>query len=193
MVLSNIASQGRNEGGPQPGVSRARTEDFSSRAAAALSPHTPKSIDRCKYDQVWTSQHTVITVPAMLDTGCDPNLIREDVAHEAGLCVESYIGPSLSQAGGSHFTPIGQATTRIHFCGGKRTFKLDFLLAPADADYDILLGNAFIKMAGLLEWKPTAFVLRFPRETPGKFPSNNYCRRANPSTQNKQRNVGADS
>lgn len=110
-----------------------------------------------------------MTMPALLDTQCEPNLIREDIVQELGLPIRSYLGPSLSQVGGGYYMPTDQVTTRIRFCGGKRTFNIDFLLAPANADYDILLGGPFISEARLLLPNPAGFFLSFARETPRKF------------------------
>ena len=99
-------------------------------------------------------------------------MIREDIAHEAGLSVETYPGPPLSQVDGTYYLPPGQVTTRIHFCGGTRTFNVNFLLAPPSAQYDILIGGNFISRAGLLIRNPAGFVLKFARETPGKSLAN---------------------
>lgn len=118
-------------------------------------------------------------MPALLDTQCEPNLIREDIVQELGLPIRSYLGPPLSQVGGSYYKPAGQVTTCIHFCGGKRTFKIDFLLAPANADYDVLLGGPFIFEAQLLKHNPAGFFLSFSRETPRKFATIEYGITAN--------------
>ncbi len=116
---------------------------------------------------------------ALLDTQCEPNLIREDIVREAGLNIRRYLGPSLSQVDGSYYMPAGQVTTRIHFCGGKRTFKIDFLLAPSNADYDVLLGGPFISKARLLLRNPAGFFLSFARETPRRFAINEHNTKAN--------------
>ncbi len=108
---------------------------------------------------------------AILDTGCDPNLIREDIVQEAGLPIQIYHGSPLSQAGGSQYNPAGQVTTEIQFCDGTRTFKIDFLLAPANANYDILLGGPFISKARLLLRNPAGFFLSFAQQTPGTLAS----------------------
>lgn len=118
-------------------------------------------------------------VLALLDTQCGPNLIREDIVQEAGLHIRRYLGPSLSQVDGSYYMPAGQVTTRIHFCGGKRTFKIDFLLAPSNAGYDILLGGPFISKARLLLCNPAGFVLMCAGETLRKSTINEHSTEAN--------------
>ena len=152
-------------------MSRAKTEDFSNPATGALGRNAFEDDDKYQYDvQVYTSQHTTIRLPALLDTGCDPNLIREDIIREAGLPIYSYSGPPLSQADGTYYLPPGQVTTRIHFCGGTRTFNVNFLLAPPNVEYDILVGGDMISRARLLVRNPAGFFLAFGRETQGDFP-----------------------
>ncbi len=176
----NTSEQARSEHGPQPGVIRAGTEDFSCQATAVPSRNVVETIDKYKYDVlVWTCQNTIMRMPALLDTQCGPNLIREDIVQEAGLHIRPYLGPSLSQVDGSYYLPAGQFTTRIRFCGGTRTFKIDFLLAPSNAGYDILLGGPFISKAQLLLRNPAGFFLSFARETPRKFANNEHNTKAN--------------
>ena len=152
---------------------RAKTEDFSDQATIAHSGNTTNDVDGYKYDiQVWTSLQTMMRLPAVLDTGCDPNMIREDIVHEAGLQIDGYTGPPLSQADGTCYMPPGQVTTRIQFCGGTRTFNVNLLLAPPDADYDVLVGGKLISSARLLIRNPAGFFLTFTRETSGKFATN---------------------
>ena len=176
MIQSNTFEQART----QPGVIRTGTEDFSGQATAVSSRNGVETIDQYMNDVlVWTCQNTAMRRPALLDTQCEPNLIREDIAQEAGLPIRPYLGHSLSQVDGSYYMPAGQVTTHIRFCGGKRTFKIDFLLAPSNAGYDILLGGPFISKARLLLRNPAGFFLSFARETPRKFATNEHNTKAN--------------
>lgn len=161
-------------------MNRARTEDFSNPAIGAPGRNAFGDADKYQYDvQVYTVQHTRIRLPALLDTGCDPNLIREDIVREAGLPIDIYPGPPLSQADGTCYLPPGQVTTRIHFCGGTRTFNVDFLLAPSSVEYDILIGGDMISRAQLLVRNPAGFLLGFAKETQGNISRGEYEFRAN--------------
>ena len=181
------------ECGHQHSTRRTRTEGITEEAPAVFSSNTLEDINRYKYDvYLWTSLHTTMRLPALLDTQCAPNMIREDLAHAAGLRIESYPGDSLSQIDGTFYQPSGQVTTRIHFRGGSRTFDINFLLGPPNAQYDVLVGGNFISRNRLLIHNPAGFFLTFARETPGKFTANNLQSQLKPSTQNKRLSVSAD-
>lgn len=107
---------------------------------------------------------------ALLDTGMKVNALNEEKAIEAGFAWDQYTGADLVTANGNEFRPIGQVSMQFNFIARQsaRTWRLDFIIVPRIAPFDVAFGRPFIRHARLFKRNDEALVLGLEREKKGE-------------------------
>lgn len=137
--------------------------------------------------RTWSKDGESLYMRALLDTGMDPNVIREEKAIETGYEMERHDGRSFVTAAGTTFTPTRcvKLQWRFHKSNNLRhekTYTIKFLVVPDDVPFDVVIGRIFIQKAKLFvpnpnQWIEPAMILTPKPQTRGKphvFPSVHY-------------------
>ncbi|KAI9716456.1 MAG: hypothetical protein M1812_005351 [Candelaria pacifica] len=120
--------------------------------------------------EIYTKSGDKLSMPALIDTCSDPNLIRRELVVESGHAIEPYDGPKVEGSSGS-FMPEGKVVIRLHFNSSTkalRTWRVTLLIAPDEAPFDVVLGKPFILRSRILQLDKKCLVLQFARETAEK-------------------------
>ncbi len=143
--------------------------DFSQQDTALSTQDVVEGIGQAtEHIEMYTSSGIVIR-KALLDTGMEPNMICRTIAEESQLSIKEYTGYEAQTADGRTFMPEGVVTLSFSFCdrGTAKSYRVDFLVAPETAPFDIALGREFIRRAQVFIKNPAGYVVHFPKETEG--------------------------
>lgn len=118
--------------------------------------------------EVYTSSG-FLRMKALLDTGMEPNMICRTMAEASQLVIKKYEGEEAETADGRTFMPEGVVTLHFSFPSGRaaKTYRVDLLVAPKTAPFDIALGKEFIRRARVFVKNPAGYVVHFPKVTEG--------------------------
>ena len=107
-----------------------------------------------------------VVMRALLDTGMRMNAIARDKAVKSEFLIEPYKGPALKDADGPDFCPTGVVNLLFYFKGYRsaKTWNLEFVVFE-DPPFDIALGSAFIKHAGLLKRNDVALPVQYKHQS----------------------------
>ena len=115
----------------------------------------------------------VLKLTALLDTGMDFNMIRQEIVNRNGVAMSPYHGPPVGQLDSKcKFQPIGQVELQVGFPqGGRlRTYYRQFLVAPTEVDlsFDLAIGSRLVADAKILIFNPQGFSGEMNPETLGE-------------------------
>ena len=143
--------------------------DFSQQDTALSTQDVVEGIgEAIEHVEVYTC-NGVLRMKALLDTGMEPNMICRTMAEASQLFIKAYNGLEAQTADGRTFMPEGVVTIHFSFLSGKaaKSYRVDFLVAPESAPFDIALGKEFIRRAQVFIKNPAGYVVHFPKETEG--------------------------
>jgi len=147
--------------------SRAESEEELTTSFQDLLNGCPKQIRTEVY-----LDNQVLSFRALMDTGMDFNMIRQDIVLRNNLVVSEYHGPAVETIDTNRkFRPVGQVELQVGFPqGGRlRTYYEYFLVPPADVElnFDLAIGNPFINNAKILILNPQGFCLAHNKQSKG--------------------------
>ena len=93
------------------------------------------------------------------------NAIHLEKARSSGFRILEYTGPRLKDADGPEFDALGKVDLQFYFKSYRsaRTWTLEFVVLR-DPPFDVALGSAFIKHAGLLKRTEPALPMAFSHQ-----------------------------
>lgn len=149
--------------GPEPPTTAQRPLSISpvNPTHGAMRKKLVKELDILVYNGMQTQEQPRLR--ALLDTGCDHNLIRRDlVSTEQLLPRPESLPPYLSSASNGHINILGSIMLRWRFdehYSSSRTYEIPLLVTSGDAFYDVVLGFDFLAEANIyMMGQPVAMV-----------------------------------
>lgn len=103
---------------------------------------------------------------ALLDTGTRMNAIHLENVQKSGFPTLKYTGPRLRDADGPDFDHLAKSDLQFYFKSYRsaKTWTLEFVVLR-DPPFNVALGNAFIKHAGLLKRSNAILPMAFGHQT----------------------------
>ena len=154
----------------QLGVARSEPPTIMQRPLSSFATNPPqcpihkklvKELDIIVYSGMQTQEQ--LRLRALLDTGCDYNLIRGDLVSTEQLLPSPEATPSYLISGSNgHINILGSIVLRWRFdkhFSSSRTYEVPFLVTSGDAFYDVVLGFGFLAEANIyMMGEPVAMV-----------------------------------
>lgn len=104
-----------------------------------------------------------ISVNALIDTGCELNLIREDVYNQINLPVLKTTYISLRGFGNGEVTSLGCFETMVHFDEGE--LKLELYVVPSNAmSMSMIIGNNILEQVELILKRDEVVISKISRD-----------------------------